>query len=1251
MLKVSSAQEPPSSPASSTTTTVSSTTPRSPTGSTVTAVDQPPPPSPGRLAKVLRAPYSIVPAQRSASLQAFSHPMGAAQSQPQPPPSPSKVSGGRLRRVFAARRKKADDVQAQLDVFPASSPTQPKPRAVTAPVGPRPRPQPQFQPPLLTTMTMTALAGEQLETPPPLPLPKSPRMLLPTSSDSQALTPEHPSHVLSAGDSTPSPSAAPFVSANVADDTPPAQAPTEVGVEPLPGDASAQTQPSSQSAGPAAPAPVDHPVDGAPPSVAVHRAPPPLSPEIEQASPSRFEPEPRPDELASPTRHNAEGDKKDDWRKSDATLSSYHTVRPRSVASGGRTRPVSMAESLQSNSTVVASAKRLSALLTEAEFVMTEAEEDDEDEQLTVNKARKRHSISLQFTAPQPQPQHSPSPPADPSRASSSAVTRAAAAGIIGTSAQKDGVPHSPASQIRGRLAAWTTHPAPSPSPTITGGFASPPPPPGPTRWFPEPPLPAPAPARAPPPSGMLGFGKRMARALGMSGGSHNQGPAGYGNNSPPPHPTTDAPEDWRGRPRRTPNAPSGTWSISTTGTGSTTGGTASFSSSEDGPGLGERMRAPLATRGLVFAQPLGQCVRHTALEPVRVALAAAEKADSAVPDPGVDASPEERMLPALVVRCVQHIMKWGLEEEGLFRISGRASHVAKLRAEFDTGADYDLRECPPGDLDPHAVSSVFKAYLRELPEPILTKQLNPLFEAAMATENEVRRSLDGAALVAAGGSPASKPRRPTLPSNPRDTRTLLKPPSLTTLALPNFAGMRPPSATLLDAFASLIAQLPRPHRDLLKTVTELIRATAARRETRMPLSNLTVVFCPSLAMSPPILRVLCESEDIWHGPRNPISAPIVPVEEIALSQDEEGRSKDSADDAASCVSSAREPWPPLSSPSSSSLATPNDDSASSVSPPVAFEPQTDDELEVALQRATMPFGKTPFPSIPMPPAVPDSVSFAQRLASRSTSSNSSLLSSSDGSRRGTFITAPMSLSQPVTAPSTPADASPAMPPLPLAHPGAIPRPKKQSITVFAKRSLSSLRQSRVLGGLSRSTSTSGSASPAAPLSPLSPDTEKSRERVPLPSASVPPVIGLNFEMSPLAVPAVLREEDAEVGMARTIAFAHLSASSPNLTTPDLPAAHPYPLPRTQTHSREAMTAKSPTSDVGRWPPSAIKDVAPPPATTAEGILPPLGDLSGPCNRLSLWEDADDSIVDDEWASSVLLAADAGWLGKGSAHA
>jgi len=30
------------------------------------------------------------------------------------------------------------------------------------------------------------------------------------------------------------------------------------------------------------------------------------------------------------------------------------------------------------------------------------------------------------------------------------------------------------------------------------------------------------------------------------------------------------------------------------------------------------------------------------------------------------------------------------------------------------SGADYDLQTCGPGDLDPHAVASVLKAFLRE---------------------------------------------------------------------------------------------------------------------------------------------------------------------------------------------------------------------------------------------------------------------------------------------------------------------------------------------------------------------------------------------------------------------------------------------------------------------------------------------------------------------------------------------------------
>jgi len=145
------------------------------------------------------------------------------------------------------------------------------------------------------------------------------------------------------------------------------------------------------------------------------------------------------------------------------------------------------------------------------------------------------------------------------------------------------------------------------------------------------------------------------------------------------------------------------------------------------------------------------------------------------------------------------------------------------------------------------------------VPEPILTHALNRYFEAAMLTETNVRKSIEEQAVPSRSVSGKG--------SSAHDVRSLRKPPSLSTLALPNFSGMRPPSQALLDAFASLLARLPQENRDLLRTVIDLINCVAQRKDIRMPLSNLTLVLCPTLNMSPPILRVLCEAKDIWNGP------------------------------------------------------------------------------------------------------------------------------------------------------------------------------------------------------------------------------------------------------------------------------------------------------------------------------------------------------------------------------------------------
>ncbi|KAI0256190.1 hypothetical protein BJV78DRAFT_1278730 [Lactifluus subvellereus] len=570
---------------------------------------------------------------------------------------------------------------------------------------------------------------------------------------------------------------------------------------------------------------------------------------------------------------------KDDWRKSDSTMTSYYTVRPRSGASGGThtPRPVSMA-SLQSTSTVVPAGKRLSALLTEAEFIMTE--EDMTRSGATTlsrktspsepSKTRKSRSVSLSFTSPLSSNKpatatsascdgHS-SKPVFKHRPSGDVATlsKTAASGIIGP-LHGGG---SQSTEIRGNLAALSaaiTAPPPfarplpqqpstssgqhgsqrQPAITMTGGLV-------------------------PAAGSAMGFGKRAVEFMGRAFGG-----LGHPSSSPSitsmddlgrsasnvslaPH--ASQAHTGKGKQRQTPN-PSGEWIIDVLSSNSI-GQTDSESFVVTNPTLGTCLRGPMMNNsgGLVFGRDLKTCVKDTAVDAVRLAPAAQGSSQTVSP------ILHERRLPALVVRCAEHLMKWGVEEEGLFRVSGRATHVAKLRAEFDTGADFDMLECEPGDLDPHAVASVFKTYLRELPEPILTHALNRYFEAAMLTETNIRKSIEEAAVS------ARTVGRPSLPSGPRDT-SLRKRPSLTTLMLPNFSGMRPPSQALLNAFATLVARLPQENRDLLRTVIDLINFVAHRKEIRMPLSNLTLVLHPTLNMSPPVLRVLCEAESIWDGP------------------------------------------------------------------------------------------------------------------------------------------------------------------------------------------------------------------------------------------------------------------------------------------------------------------------------------------------------------------------------------------------
>ncbi|PVU92323.1 hypothetical protein BB561_003897 [Smittium simulii] len=81
--------------------------------------------------------------------------------------------------------------------------------------------------------------------------------------------------------------------------------------------------------------------------------------------------------------------------------------------------------------------------------------------------------------------------------------------------------------------------------------------------------------------------------------------------------------------------------------------------------------------------------------------------------------------LPAIFIRCIEYLEKFGLKEIGLYRISGGTKSVNAIKTLFANGYDIDLEEIV---CDVHNVSSLLKAYLREIPESLTTIKLESEF-------------------------------------------------------------------------------------------------------------------------------------------------------------------------------------------------------------------------------------------------------------------------------------------------------------------------------------------------------------------------------------------------------------------------------------------------------------------------------------------------------------------------------------------
>ncbi|XP_070448851.1 rho GTPase-activating protein SYDE2 isoform X3 [Equus przewalskii] len=99
-------------------------------------------------------------------------------------------------------------------------------------------------------------------------------------------------------------------------------------------------------------------------------------------------------------------------------------------------------------------------------------------------------------------------------------------------------------------------------------------------------------------------------------------------------------------------------------------------------------------------------------------------------------------MVPLLIQKCVMEIEKRGCQVVGLYRLCGSAAVKKELREAFEKDSKA-VELCENQYPDINVITGVLKDYLRELPSPLITKQLYEAVLDAMA-KNPLKMSSSG---------------------------------------------------------------------------------------------------------------------------------------------------------------------------------------------------------------------------------------------------------------------------------------------------------------------------------------------------------------------------------------------------------------------------------------------------------------------------------------------------------------------------
>ncbi|XP_026565671.1 unconventional myosin-IXa isoform X4 [Pseudonaja textilis] len=91
----------------------------------------------------------------------------------------------------------------------------------------------------------------------------------------------------------------------------------------------------------------------------------------------------------------------------------------------------------------------------------------------------------------------------------------------------------------------------------------------------------------------------------------------------------------------------------------------------------------------------------------------------------------EERIVPTVFEKLTSYIEMHALYTEGIYRKSGSTNKVKELRQGLDT----DIERVNLDDYNIHVIASVFKQWLRDLPNPLMTFELYEEFLRAMGLQ------------------------------------------------------------------------------------------------------------------------------------------------------------------------------------------------------------------------------------------------------------------------------------------------------------------------------------------------------------------------------------------------------------------------------------------------------------------------------------------------------------------------------------